>query len=149
MTRQQSQRLKRLFLEHFAEYGNVTAAAKAIGIERNTVYQWQERDEQFVAAFREAEIKATEVLEVEARRRAVEGVESETPIYFRGEPVGSIVKTEYSDTLLIFLLKARAPDKYRERVQLQHAGANGEQLDLAALVGLARSTVSDADDATG
>ena len=131
MTRQQSQRLKRLFLEHFAEYGNVTAAAKAIGIERNTVYQWQERDEQFVAAFREAEIKATEVLEVEARRRAVEGVESETPIYFRGEPVGSIVKTEYSDTLLIFLLKARRPEKYRDRIVAKNSGARSHRIAIS------------------
>jgi transposase-like protein len=115
MTRQQSLHLKKRFLEHFAEYGNVSAAARHAGIERNTVYQWQERDDTFVAAFREAEIKATEVLEGEARRRAVEGVTQEVPIYFKGQAVDTIVKTEYSDTLLIFLLKARAPEKYRER----------------------------------
>ena len=28
--------------------------------------------------------------------------------------------TEYSDTLLTFLLKANAPEKYRERVQIDH-----------------------------
>lgn len=122
MTRQQSLRLKKRFLEHFAEYGNVTAAAKAAGIERNTVYVWQERDDAFVAAFREAEIKATDVLESEARRRAVEGVVTETPIYIKGELVNTIVETKYSDTLLIFLLKARAPEKYRERFDVTSGG---------------------------
>lgn len=122
MTRQQSLRLKAKFLEHFAVYGNVTAAAKAAGIERNTVYVWQERDDEFVAAFREAEIKATETLEAEARRRAVDGVVTETPIYVKGEHVDTIVETKYSDTLLIFLLKARAPEKYRERFDVTTQG---------------------------
>jgi hypothetical protein len=29
-----------------------------------------------------------------------------------------VVKTEYSDTLLIVLLKARAPEKYRDNVHI-------------------------------
>jgi hypothetical protein len=123
MTRQQSQRLKGLFLEHFAVYGNVTAAAEAAGIKRNTVYVWQERDDQFVQAYREAEIKATEILEAEARRRAVEGVVTETPMYSRkGELLHTAVETKYSDTLLMFLLRARAPEKYRERFDFTTQG---------------------------
>lgn len=126
VTRQQSQHLKRAFLKHFAEYGNVSAAAKAAGVERNTVYAWQERDDQFVAAFREAELVATEVLEHEARRRAVEGVENTKGIYDRqGNLMAEETETKYSDTLLIFLLKARAPDKYRENRSIEVSGPNG------------------------
>lgn len=110
MTRQQSQRLKRAFLESFRLCGNVTVASKVVGVERHTVYTWQEHDPAFVIAYQQAEIEATEVLEEEARRRAVDGVER--PIYHAGKVVGHT--REYSDVLLIFLLKARKPGTYRE-----------------------------------
>jgi hypothetical protein len=125
MTRAQVARLKKAFIEQFAEYGNITTAAMRAGIARRTVYGWQEQDDQFAAAFRDAEIQATETLESEARRRAVEGVVTITPYYHRGELLSETVETKYSDTLLIFLLKARAPEKYRERVGIEHSGPGG------------------------
>jgi hypothetical protein len=45
-------------------------------------------------------------------------VVQETPIFHRGQHIDTVVKTEYSDTLLIFLLKARAPEKYRDNVHI-------------------------------
>lgn len=42
--------------------------------------------------------------------------------WYRGEPGGHVV--EYSDTLLIFLMKGAMPDKYADRVQLRGALAN-------------------------
>jgi hypothetical protein len=51
------------------------------------------------------------VLEDEAVRRAYEGVEK--PVCQMGKEVGVI--REYSDTMLIFLLKGLRPAKYRER----------------------------------
>jgi hypothetical protein len=50
---------------------------------------------------------------------------------------GDLVREEqvYSDTLLIFLLKARRPDVYRENVRVQHRGPNEgpvkHELDIA------------------
>ena len=130
MTSAQSARLKKKFLESFAVTGNITEACAVAGIKRRRlIYEWQEHDDQFAAAFREAEITATEVLETEARRRAADGVEE--PVYHQGVVVGTVKK--YSDTLLIFLLKARAPEKYRERVQMQHADAEGKKLPLGAV----------------
>jgi hypothetical protein len=114
---------KKRFLEHFAEFGNVSTAAKLAGIDRTTVYFWQEIDDEFAEGFRQADLKATEVLEAEARRRAVEGVTSETPVRGRnGELLDTIVETKYSDTLLIFLLKARSPEKYRDRHDITSGG---------------------------
>ena len=55
-------------------------------------------------------------LELEARRRAVEG--TERPVFYQGGEVGYV--REYSDTLLIFLLKAHRPNKFRERVEHEH-----------------------------
>lgn len=91
---------KRLFLEAYAEMGNITHACKASAVPRRTFYHWTEHDEAFAAQVREAEIEAVESLEREARRRAIRG----------------------SDTLLIFLLKAARPDKYRDNVSIKHSG---------------------------
>ena len=53
--------------------------------------------------------EATDKLALEARRRALEGVEEVR--YFKGEPIGTIRR--YSDTLLMFLLRAYRPATYR------------------------------------
>lgn len=87
---------------------------------RTVVYGWQEHDEQFAQEYRQAEIEATETLEAEAFRRAHDGVAE--PVFHQGVEVGTVQK--YSDTLLIFMLKARNPAKYREK----HEGAaDGQQ----------------------
>ena len=54
------------------------------------------------------------MLEAEARRRAAIGVDE--PVFYKGEVVGHIRK--YSDTLLMFLLKAHWPEKFRENVSI-------------------------------
>jgi hypothetical protein len=66
----------------------------------------------FAAAFRDASIRATEVLEAEAWRRAKEGVAE--PVFQGGKQVGVVQR--YSDQLLMFMLRARAPEKYRDNV---------------------------------
>ncbi len=53
----------------------------------------------------------TDRMEDEARRRAVDGVEES--VFYQGEQVSTVRR--YSDTLLIFMLKARRPETYRER----------------------------------
>lgn len=107
---------KKAFLETFRVHGNVSRACRDHGINRADVYRWKEHDEEFMLGWNIAEIEATEHLEATAFDRAVNGVTQETPIYFRGTAIDSVIKTEYSDTLLIFLLKARAPEKYRDNV---------------------------------
>ena len=110
-----SARARGRFLEAFGRSGNITHAAKQAGVARKLVYQWQEQDDAFAAAFRDAAVRATEVLEREAWRRAKQGIAE--PVYQHGKLVGTV--TRYSDALLMFLLKARAPEKYRDRVDVQ------------------------------
>lgn len=117
-TARQVVRIKRAFLEAYAAYGNIGYCAAKVGVHRNTIYNWQEKDEEFALGFQQAEIAATEVLEREAWRRGVEGSPYERTSYWHGEPVGTDRKLEYSDTLLLTLLRARAPDKYREKLDL-------------------------------
>lgn len=123
MTLRQVGRHKKAFLAAFALHANVSAACRVVGIARSNVYRWQEHDEAFALAFKQAEIESLEVLEGEAFRRAYEGVKSQKGIYHGGELVGVDHKVEYSDALLIFLLKARAPERYRERASYEHTAA--------------------------
>lgn len=124
-----AQRKKR-FLAAFELTGNIYAACKAAEVGRTSVYRWQEEDDQFVHDFRQAEIASTERLELEAYRRAHDGVLKETPIHHNGKILYTIEEWKYSDTLLIFLLKARNPAKYaafdqtpdaQQRVPLEQA----------------------------
>ena len=64
------------------------------------------KDDDYTEAFDHAKQEAVETLEAEARRRAVDGWE--VPVCQGGRKVGAIRK--YSDLLLIFLLKAAAPE---------------------------------------
>lgn len=126
MTNGQSAQLKKAFLNVFRQSGNVSQACAAAGVKRRgTVYDWQEKDEQFLAEYRQAEIEATENLEAEAHRRAVFGVKKYKGVYHNGALLEVVEETDYSDTLLIFLLKARAPLKYRDNVAIEHAGPGG------------------------
>lgn len=124
---------KAAFLAAFREHGVVGPAAVTARIARQTVYVWQEHDEAFAAAFNAAREEAIDVLEHEAYRRAVVGVGQRKPITYRGEVIDTYVVTEYSDRLLELALKAARPAKYRERIQLQHADADGQKFPLAAI----------------
>ena len=71
-------------------------------------------------AWEEALEQAVDLLEGEARRRAT-GINRD--VWYAGEVVGT--ERAYSDTLLIFLLKAHRPAKFRDNVKVEHsAGAN-------------------------
>lgn len=119
-----TKRKKAQFLAEFRTCGNVSGAARAVGVDRGTHYGWLESDETYVKAFAEAEIEAVDVLETEARRRAFTGVDE--PVFYKGDVCGQIKK--YSDVLLIFLLKGARPEKYRER--FEHSGrVDGERGD--------------------
>jgi len=109
---------KRAFLAHHELGFSTSASARAAGVENRRVYEWKEHDEQFALACQQAEIASLHVLEDEAFRRAVDGNPYKRTSYWRGEPVGTDEKVEYSDTLMLALLRARAPEKYRDRLDL-------------------------------
>lgn len=108
------------FLEALADTGSVVRAVKVAKVHRSTAYEHRNADPAFAEAWREAEKIATEVMEDEARRRGVEGTLK--PVFQGGKRVGEV--REYSDTLLIFLLKARDP-KYRDASRVTVSGDPG------------------------
>lgn len=116
--------LKKRFLELYMMTAHVGKTCEILGMVRRTVYHWKQTDEQFRKDFEMADKVALSVLEDEATRRATYGVEK--PVYQGGKLVGWT--REYSDTLLIVLLKARAPHKYKERFAGELTGADGKPL---------------------
>jgi hypothetical protein len=112
------------FLECLTEIVSVTRAAKKARIGRRTVYDWIKNDASFKEKFNEACEVATARLEDEVIRRAFEGTNK--PVYQGGKKVGTI--KEFSDTLAIVLLKARAPEKYKERFAGELSGQGGKDL---------------------
>ena len=109
---------KARFIDALAASGVVLAAVRAAGVARSVVYEWRAQDEAFRAAWLDALDDSSDLLEAEAVRRAARG--TQRPVFYKGEQVGAV--TEYSDTLLMFLLKARRPDRFRDNVNVTHAG---------------------------
>lgn len=112
------------FLASFAQTANFTAACRDAGVDRSTAYRWQEHDEAFALRYRQAEGEANDVIRGAIFRRAIEGIDK--PLHYQGRLVKdeygepATVK-EYSDTLLIFLAKARMPE-FREKQQVEQSG---------------------------
>lgn len=119
---------QKLFLKEFAKCGVIFRAAEKASLNRSTHYEWLKLDVEYSRAFSDVKEEYIEKLEAEADRRAVEGVDR--PVFYDGNVVGHI--REYSDTLLIFRLKALKPEKYRESYHItgkvEH-GLSRETLD--------------------
>lgn len=97
------------FLERLRELGVITYAVRGLNISRKTAYNHREQFPEFAAAWDDALEEATERLEIECTMRA----------------------RDYSDLLLIFLLKAHKPEKYRETRRYEVSGPNGGPVELA------------------
>lgn len=145
------------FLIALAEHGNYTAAAKAAGVDRITIWHWR-KDAAFEQECEGALEAFGDKLMHEAYRRAVSGVDE--PVIYKGVPsyqferdaMGRVVMVDgepkllldangaprilttktYSDQLLALALKANVP-KFRDNTKLELSGA----LDL--------NTMSDED----
>jgi len=102
------------FLRAFRDTGTLAGAARSSGVSHTSHYRWVQQDSEYGAEFNDANEEVTDALEQEARRRALEGVEE--PVFYRGERVGSARK--YSDQLLMFLLMAKRPEQFRERLDI-------------------------------
>lgn len=101
------------FIAALRDNGNVAEACRRAHIDRKTAYNLRKKSATFAAQWEEALEDAIEELERVANWRA----------------------RMTSDTLLIFLLKAHRPDKYREVVRNEHSGPNGGELVVRVVYG--------------
>src|SRR5438067_5704413 len=93
-------RKRAIFLDNLRKYGAGYVACKQANIARSTAYDARNAEPEFAAAWEEAKEDALDLLEATAHKRA----------------------HAVSDTLLMFLLKAGRPEKYRESSTLKLEG---------------------------
>lgn len=113
-----------IFLRELRVHGLINTAATTAGVTRRRVEREAEKNPEFEYAMESALEAAADTLELEARRRAVEGVVK--GVYYQGDRVDE--ETVYSDTLLTTLLKAKRADEFAERKQI--TGAGGKPLTV-------------------
>ena len=109
---------KEEFIGDFRTTGNITKSARNLGLTRQAIYQWMEKDEAFKEAVDNAAEEALDLMEAECKRRAEEGCDR--PVFYQGNECGAI--REYSDTLMMFFLKGNRPDKYKDRTDINVTG---------------------------
>tara|TARA_Y100000310_G_scaffold274306_1_gene290237 strand:+ start:115 stop:540 length:426 start_codon:yes stop_codon:yes gene_type:complete len=97
------------FLAAFVETGNMTTAAEQVKVHRSIVYARLKKDAKFKEMFDEAEAECISRLEDVARDMALK---------------------ENHPTMVIFLLKCRAGDKYKDRATVEHTGANDGPIEV-------------------
>ena len=123
---------RKLLLTSYAKCGSITIAAKAAGVSQGIHYKWLD-DPEYAAAFAEAEREAINALETELFTRVYEGTEE--PVVYQGELCyrkdknGKLTDKPLtirrkSDTLLIFALKGKKPEVYRDNFkgEIVHTG---------------------------
>lgn len=115
---------KALFVAALAKSPNITAACQRAKVSRSWAYAQRTDDPEFAAAWDEALEMALDKAVGEAYRRGVEGVITKIKYTPDGSKVVERTR-EYSDTLLMFLLKAHRPEKYKETVRSELTGKDG------------------------
>lgn len=106
---------KALFIESMRQYGIVTVAADYAGITRQSAHKWRRLDKAFAAQWKEAKSISFGLLEKAANERARVGWEEE--VYGKGGYVGT--RKRYSDTILMFLMKAGNKKRYGDSHTVQ------------------------------
>jgi hypothetical protein len=106
---------KDLFIQALAETGVVTTAARAAKVSRSFAYAAKESDRGFDERWEEALEDACDLLELECRRRGVEGCDR--PVFHQGVQCG-IIK-EYSDRCLLAYLAAHRPERWNPSYDLR------------------------------
>lgn len=109
------------FLLGIAQYGTMRLAAEKSGVPLHLHHKWVAKDVSgdYRRAYNSAQSMAVMLVEDEAWRRGVEGVDED--VYQGGELVGS--KRVYDSSLLKLWLQGNAPDKYGNQINV---GKNNE-----------------------
>lgn len=106
MTMKWSKLQTEIFLSVLSRTGNVSAAARAAKVSRNSAYERRKKHREFQRLWHSALEESLDDLEEALRIRALNGIDK--PVYFGGKQVGDI--KSYNDNLGMFLLKSRRPE---------------------------------------
>ncbi len=103
------------FLETLARTGNLPVAVDASGVSRHRLHVLRKDDPEFAELWDDAVEAGLDLLEGEAMRRVLEGIEE--AVYYHGKRIDTVRR--YSDPLLIFLLKTLRSEKYNEKPKVE------------------------------
>lgn len=109
---------RKKFLATLMEGWSPLRAAQVAGHPRTTFYNLREDNEQFKIAWDAAIEAGSDLLEDTAKKRSIDGWLE--PVFYQGEQCGTVRK--FSDTLLMFQLNGRRPEKYRQNVKVDAPG---------------------------
>ena len=112
------------FLESLAECGNVGDACRDAQISRKTVHKARQNTE-FEKLYQQHLDLGISAIEDEATKRATVGTLE--PVFWKGRRVASVRKK--SDLLLMFVLKARRPELYRDNYSQPAQEYNDDQTE--------------------
>jgi hypothetical protein len=88
-------------MDGYAKTGSLRAAARSARVSLSAHYEMLEKSDSYRTQFEAAQQQVADLLEAECFRRAIAG----------------------SDQLLVFLLRAWRPERYREITMVEHSGA--------------------------
>lgn len=103
------------FLAELCRHGLIHTAARAVGTTPRQVSKYREGNETFEEYVQQALEESNDILELEARRRAVDGIEK--GVYYQGVQVAT--ETVYSDSLLVKMLEAKRKQEFSSRIQVE------------------------------
>ena len=109
------------FLAAFAASASIINAARWAKINRTCHYAWLREDPTYPERYEAARKEAARTLEDEAVRRAHKGIRK--AIRYKGKIVAYDV--EYSDSLMLELLRAHNPERFRPPQRMEHGGIVG------------------------
>ena len=115
-----TERTRTRVLEEFRRVGRVDLACAAAGCPRTAHYRWLHDLPEYAAQFEKAREEVVGLLEDEAVRRASKGTMK--PVSIGGKMV---MVTEFSDQLLMFLLKCRKPSVFGDSSKVSMSGPDG------------------------
>lgn len=139
---------KRAFVTALSMTGVISHACSAAGMSHTTYRRWRDDDGDFAEATQEAFAIAADAVELEARRRAMDG--HEEPVVHMGhqtyclnadgslkldenfDPIPFVVHRK-SDRLLEIMLKAKKP-AFRDKSDLTLLGADGGPIKSSVTV---------------
>lgn len=128
-----------IFFEKLSQHGRITQAAREAGLQRESLYDKRERDPEFATRWANALETYADVVEAEVHRRAIEGTDK--GIWHQGQLVGT--ERQFSDALLLALVKAKRAREFGDKSKLELTGADGgavkvetSPLDLARRIGV-------------
>lgn len=138
---------RKRFLEAYIEFGTITRAADAAGISHFTHFSWMQKVTGYPEQFKNAQDQFADKVEDELLHRAVTGLVR--PKFYKGKQIrvkdpttGKMVnymEREPSDNLLMFWLKGRRPEIFREMRELNLKASDIDQAITTALDQLASS----------